>query len=132
VLVKKPVNIVSGVLLKKQSVLLGLRKNTKDYPGYWALPVGHVEEGENVIDALRRELFEEIGVQMLDCENITTLIDNENNIRHSVFKVTRWRGEAQNLEPQLCQQIEWFELERLPQPLTPATQKLLKTVLFED
>ena len=119
------VNIVSGVLIKDQTVLLGLRKNTKDYAGYWAFPVGHVEADENVIDALRRELFEEIGVQMLDCENVTTLIDNENNIRHSVFKITRWRGEVQNLEPKLCEQISWFRLDRLPQKVTPAALKVL-------
>lgn len=120
--------IVSGVLQQEQQVLLCLRKNTEFYPGYWAFPVGRVEVGENFIDALRRELFEEIGVQMLNCENLTTLYDYEQNIEHMVFKVSEWRGEIDNMEPELCQSVEWFSLDSLPSPLTPATQNILKSL----
>lgn len=120
--------IVSGVLQQEQQVLLCLRKNTEFYPDYWAFPVGRVEAGENFIDALRRELFEEIGVQMLNCENLTTLYDYEQNIEHVVYKVSEWRGEIDNMEPEFCQSVEWFSLDSLPSPLTPATQNILKSL----
>lgn len=120
--------IVSGVLQKVDKVLLCLRKNTEFYPGYWAFPVGRVEVGENFVDALRRELFEEVAIQMLNCESLTTLYDHEQNIQHMVYRVTEWRGEVQNLEPDLCDAVGWFSLDKLPTPITPATLNILKSL----
>lgn len=121
-------NIVSGVLQNEDQLLLCLRKNTTHYADYWAFPVGHVEFGENTVDALRRELFEEIGIQLLDCERLITLYDNEQKIRHAVFKVTEWRGEIENREPELCEQVQWFPLKALPQPLTPACLSIVENL----
>ncbi|TQV81431.1 NUDIX domain-containing protein [Aliikangiella coralliicola] len=120
--------IVSGIIQREGRVLLCLRKNTKHYPDYWALPVGHVEPGENDIDALRRELFEEVGIQVLDGEFLTTLYDNEQNVQHAVFRVTDWRGEVSNREPHLCAQVRWVKLHQLPQPLTPSTIAILQSL----
>ena len=122
------VSIVSGVIQQDNRIVLCLRKNTKYRPGYWALPVGHVEADENTIDALRRELFEELGIQMLDGEMLTTLFDNEQNIQHTVYRVTEWRGEIENREPDLCAQVTWCSLDELPFPLAPATETILKSL----
>ena len=123
--------LVSGVLHRADKVLLGLRKNTQYYPGYWGLPGGRLESGENFVDALRRELFEEVGVQMIDGENITTLYDHELQIEHEVFSVIEWRGEPKNLEPELCEEIQWFSFDNLPEPITPASQKIIDSLKRE-
>lgn len=127
----KYLKLVSGVLYKNDGVLLGLRKNTEYFPGFWALPGGRLEPDENFVDALRRELFEEIGIQMIDGENITTLYDHEQQIEHEVFSVTEWRGEPTNLEPMLCEKIQWFALDQLPRPITPASQKIIDSLVRE-
>ena len=119
--------IVSGVLQRQNKILLCYRKNTTFFPDHWAFPVGRLETGENFVDALRRELFEEIGIQMIDCESIMTLFDHQQDIEHQVFRITEWRGEAENLEPDLCEAIGWFSMENLPGPLTPATQTILNS-----
>lgn len=41
-------------------VLLGKRKDT----GRWTLPSGHADEGETMIEAALRELFEETGLRV--------------------------------------------------------------------
>ncbi|MET1254788.1 NUDIX domain-containing protein [Aliikangiella maris] len=115
----KYTSIVSGLFEQNNSVLLCLRKNTRHFPGFWTFPVGHVEKSENLEDALRRELYEELGIQLIDCESLMTLIDNQENIRHTIFRVTDWRGKIDNKEPELCAQIEWFDLAQLPTPITP-------------
>ncbi|TQV76502.1 NUDIX domain-containing protein [Aliikangiella marina] len=128
----KYLKLVSGVLQQADNVLLGLRKNTEYYSGFWAFPCGRLESGENFVDALRRELFEETGIQMIDGENLTTLFDHEQQIEHEVFQVTEWRGEPINREPQLCQELRWFPLTQLPTPITPATLKILMSLVGEN
>jgi len=124
----RSVKIISAVLQMNEKVLLCLRTNTKFAPEHWSLPIGHVEVDENNIDALRRELFEEIGIQLLDCELFTTLFDNEINIENNIYKVTEWRGEVENCEPKLCSAIRWFSLDNLPSPLTIATESVLSSL----
>jgi len=121
-----PVKIVSGLILEEDSILLCLRKNTLVFDGYWSLPVGHCEKGENEVDTLRRELYEEIGIQVIDSEFVTRLFDNEEGIEHAVYKVLDWRGGISNREPELCADIGWFSINKLPEPLTPASQIIVK------
>ena len=119
--------IVSGVLQQEGKILLCLRKNTEFYPDYWAFPVGRLESGENFVDALRRELFEEVNIQMINGQNLTTLYDPQQDVEHMVYLVTEWRGEVRNLEPHLCDSVKWFALDELPQPLTPATERIIQS-----
>lgn len=122
------IRIVSGVIIQNDQILLCLRKHTKDFSGYWAFPVGHVEDSENEQDTLRRELYEELGIQVIDSEKITTLYDNALGIEHAVYNVAEWRGELINKEPDLCEQIKWFRLEQMPSPLTPSTMTILESL----
>ena len=49
-----------GVLLKEDKVLLA--QHERDDRLYWVLPGGHVERGERLDEALRREFVEEGGI----------------------------------------------------------------------
>lgn len=57
----------AGVLLLSQDgekvLLLRRAKADDEYAGHWALPGGHVEEGETEADCARRELEEETGIR---------------------------------------------------------------------
>lgn len=51
-----------GVVINQQGeVLVVNQKGTS-----WSLPKGHIEEGENAIDAARREIYEESGIKNLE------------------------------------------------------------------
>ena len=55
--------IVTGILNDNDDYLIVKRGNDdQKYPGMWEFPGGHLEKGELLLDGLKRELFEEIGV----------------------------------------------------------------------
>lgn len=50
---------------KGNKILLGLRKNCFG-EGTWGLPGGHLEFQEKIVEAVKRELQEEIGVDFAE------------------------------------------------------------------
>lgn len=53
--------IAGGVVLNKNGEVIVVSQNGDS----WSLPKGHVEEGESLLDAARREIYEESGVRDL-------------------------------------------------------------------
>ncbi len=54
-----------GVLRQGDMILITLRPlGAKAYPGLWELPGGKVEPGESDVDAVTREMREELGVEV--------------------------------------------------------------------
>jgi len=58
---KNPILTVDGILLDKDRVLL-LKRAIRPFLGSWTLPGGHVEYGETVEKAIKREVKEELGI----------------------------------------------------------------------
>ncbi|HJQ36257.1 MAG TPA: nucleoside triphosphatase NudI [Thermoanaerobaculia bacterium] len=67
------------------------------FPGQWALPGGGVEPGERIEEALRREVREELGVEIATCAPLLfkddvlekTFADGSKRPLHMVFLVYR-------------------------------------------
>ena len=52
---------VAGILERADGqILIGERK---DFPGSWQFPQGGVDEGETLLEALQREIWEEVGLR---------------------------------------------------------------------
>jgi ADP-ribose pyrophosphatase YjhB (NUDIX family) len=58
---ERPIIGVGGVIFDGATVLLA-RRNQEPGKGEWSLPGGAVELGEKVVDALKREIAEEVGL----------------------------------------------------------------------
>ncbi|WP_104430969.1 NUDIX domain-containing protein [Kineococcus xinjiangensis] len=59
--------VVAGDLIEADRVLLALRSaRRRAYPKAWALPGGHLEPGESEVETLRRELREELRIDVRD------------------------------------------------------------------
>ncbi|MBR1212528.1 NUDIX hydrolase [Bradyrhizobium sp. JYMT SZCCT0180] len=78
-------------------VLLGLRAPSKKvWPGHWDTIGGHVEDGENLDDALIREVQEETGVTPTEFRLITAVRERRPELYgdalHHIYAVTAWQG----------------------------------------
>ena len=61
------IDVAVGIILRPDGqILLGQRPADKPWPGWWELPGGKIEAGETVLQALARELEEELGIQVID------------------------------------------------------------------
>jgi 8-oxo-dGTP diphosphatase len=108
--------------------LLAERPAGKVYAGYWEFPGGKIESGESADHALRRELHEELGI---DVERAYPWITRDYDYPHAAvrlrfFRVTRWRGELHGRENQ---RFSWQSTRNLTvAPLLPANAPILRAL----
>jgi 8-oxo-dGTP diphosphatase len=106
--VKPVIEAVVGVLADNQGrVLVAQRPADKICPGKWEFPGGKIEDGETPHVALRRELMEELGVDVIDSDRLVKLVNEfpDRCIHLDVWLVRRWRGIAFGVENQA---IQWL------------------------
>ena len=84
------------------------------YPDVWDLFGGHVEGGESLEDALRREAMEELGIAIESFHPLGTYDDPVEPAEVSVFAVTAWKGEPVNAAPDEHTDIGWYSADELP------------------
>ncbi|AXA92296.1 NUDIX domain-containing protein [Massilia sp. YMA4] len=123
----KPIDVAVGILMKPNGdVLLGQRPPGKPYAGYWEFPGGKVDPGETVLEALKREFMEELGIEVLSADEWCGVehVYEHAHVRLHFFISRDWRGEPQSLEGQA---FAW-QGEVGVEPLLPATIPLLQWI----
>jgi 8-oxo-dGTP diphosphatase len=65
VIVQQFVSVVCGIIEKNGEVLSAKRNGSQTNAGLWEFPGGKVNPGELPCDALKRELIEELGVEVI-------------------------------------------------------------------
>lgn len=119
---------------KKKEILLKKRSATaKNEAGYWQQPGGSIDYGEKAIDAAKREIREEIGID-IDIWGILPFTDQilKKDKQHWLalnFLANIKKGEIKNLEPDVCDEVRWFSLKKLPKKIGQPTRESIKNYL---
>ncbi|MCQ9615518.1 Nudix family hydrolase [Paenalcaligenes niemegkensis] len=125
---KPTIHVAVGMILRPDGqLLLGNRPDDKPWAGWWELPGGKIEAGETVLEALTRELNEELGITITQAAPWVDYLHEypKNFVRLSFCKVTRWQGEESGREGQ---KLAWINPHAPISvgPVLPATEPPLR------
>jgi 8-oxo-dGTP diphosphatase len=125
-------DVAVGVLIRPEdnAFLLTSRPQGKPYAGYWEFPGGKLELGEAVLDALKRELLEEIGIEVQEASlwKVDVFDYPHAIVRLNFCKVSKWGGTMDMLENQ---NFIWSQLPVCVSPVLPGTFPVLAWLALE-
>jgi ADP-ribose pyrophosphatase YjhB (NUDIX family) len=112
---------VIGMVTWQHHVLL-IRRGVDPMKGSWALPGGYMDAGEMPAEALERELYEEVGLEV----EVSELLDIFPMAGPGVFNsgiVLAYRAEVERDNPPILQcdddvcEAAWFTVDEIPTDL---------------
>ena len=127
-------DVAVGIIERPDGTLLfGQRPEGKPWSGWWELPGGKLEPGETASQALKRELKEELGIDVTESRPWVTRVHHypTTTVRLAFHRVTGWQGEPCGLENQA---LRWLTPEQASKSehLLPATYPPLKWLSFPN
>ena len=113
-------------------MLIAKRPEHKHQGGLWEFPGGKLETDEPVEEALKRELHEELGIEIQQAHPLVRIHHDypDKSVLLDVWKVTAFSGEAHGKEGQ---PVEWVKSEELDQFDFPEANKpIIKAAQLPD
>lgn len=110
---RRTINVVAGLIFRNGQLLVCQRHGSAEFPLKWEFPGGKVEAGETDLDALRRELKEELDIEIRDARLLSRYAHSYKEgptVSLRFYNVKAFDGEAKNL---VFQQISWVKLPDL-------------------
>lgn len=103
----------------KGEILLQRRQGTKLWPGFLALPAGHIDEGENAYEAAIREAQEELNISISIDNIVDTFVVNRKNkslpsYYDVYFELNGYVGDIKINEVEKCSELVWADINNLP------------------
>lgn len=117
------IEVVAAVILKGNGYLICQRPHHKQHGGLWEFPGGKVDPGESLADAIRRELHEELELEVTSIGE-TVFISQEVG---SHFRINFINTEARG-NPILCEHedIRFCTVDELKKlPLAPIDREFV-------
>ncbi len=105
--------VVAGVINRNGRILICQRRRGSRHAFKWEFPGGKVEANEAPRDALRRELREELGIEVRDEKELKRYhhrYPSRPPIELIFYKVADFSGEPEN---RIFEQMVWEEAARL-------------------
>ena len=107
-------HVVAALIVRDAKVLICQRTKSQPMALKWEFPGGKIEPGEQPIEALRRELMEELGIDAdigRHVAEVHHIYRRGNSVLLQFFLVEQFRNEIEN---KIFNQIKWESLTELP------------------
>ena len=124
-------DVVAGVVFNDRGdVLVNQRSHPAQFAGKWEFPGGKIESGETIVEALRRELIEEVGIKIASSTPLITVTHDYSHrrVRLHVQEVTEYTGIPRGMEGQSIRWVPWGELHDID--FLDANEPILDAVLL--
>lgn len=129
---RKHLEIGVAVVWDGGKVLIDQRRHKDTFGGYWEFPGGKIEEGEDAIACIKREIKEEIGIS-IEVGNHLITVDYEYGERFSVTLIVHHcyyvSGTPQPLE---SVELRWVQPTELNQFRFPAANAQILTAILAN
>ena len=104
-----------AVILENGKILLGKRLKKDSFYGQWCTFGGLSKTGETPEQTLKRELSEELGIDIVN-PKLITVVENElpkikGKLQQYFYLVKHWKGKITNKSEHM--EIKWFSLNEL-------------------
>ncbi|MCJ8311792.1 MAG: 8-oxo-dGTP diphosphatase MutT [Saccharospirillaceae bacterium] len=112
------VRVAVGVIVSDEMVYVTYRNKNQHQGEKWEFPGGKVEKDESAVDALKRELFEEVGINVINQSELTTIDFDygDKQVKLEVYIVDQFQNEPQPKESQIG---KWLNIKDLDPALFP-------------
>ncbi|HTF97664.1 MAG TPA: Nudix family hydrolase [Cellvibrio sp.] len=129
----KLIHVAVGVIVGDDGrILIAKRSQTAHQGGLWEFPGGKVDDGENIHQALMRELQEELTINVVTSEPLIQIRHHypDKSVLLDVYKVSRFTGEPCGAEGQPICWVAPKDLHKFEFPA--ANQPIIKAITLND
>ena len=109
-----PKVVVGGLIYQNEKILICQRKEEGDHPLKWEFPGGKLKDSENNKEALKRELKEELSIEINEMiffdEYLYEYKKLSKNLKLVFFQIFQFEGEILN---KVHQQLKWIDISKL-------------------
>lgn len=109
-----PKVVVGGLIYQNKKILICQRNEEADHPLKWEFPGGKLKDAENNQEALKRELKEELNIEINEMfffdEYLYEYKKLSKNLKLIFFQIFQFEGEIQN---KVHQQLKWIDISKL-------------------
>jgi 8-oxo-dGTP diphosphatase len=110
----QPTTVVGGIIYQNKKILICQRKEVGDHPLKWEFPGGKLRNFEENQEALRRELKEELNIEIIEIsffdEYLYEYKELSKKLKLVFYHILQFKGEVQNL---VHHQLKWIDISNL-------------------
>lgn len=128
----KTLIVVAGLMIEEGNALVSQRRENSPHGGLWEFPGGKVMEGEEPREALRRELKEELDIEVEVGRIFDAVFEPhpEGPLLLLAFRCGKVKG---RLKPLGCEDLRWVPLRDLKElAMPPADQPIRRRLCSEE